>query len=80
MEELTLKYGKVAVVGALSVGLLTGCFGEKPEENLYTAFETAATQEKSLVDEAKIRAVRETRPRIIFSNFARRQKIIMKQL
>lgn len=53
MEEWTLKYGKVAVVGALSVGLLTGCFGEKPEENLYTAFETAATQEKSLVDEAK---------------------------
>ncbi|MGR5975812.1 YkyA family protein [Bacillus paranthracis] len=48
-----MKYGKVAVVGALSVGLLTGCFGEKPEENLYTAFETAATQEKSLVDEAK---------------------------
>ncbi|MGE0942727.1 YkyA family protein, partial [Bacillus wiedmannii] len=25
-----MKYGKVAVVGALSVGLLTGCFGEKP--------------------------------------------------
>ncbi|WP_249711414.1 YkyA family protein [Bacillus cereus] len=48
-----MKYGKVAVVGALSVGLLTGCFGEKTEENLYTAFETAATQEKSLVDEAK---------------------------
>lgn len=48
-----MKYGKVAVVGALSVGLLTGCFGEKPEENLYAAFETAATQEKSLVDEAK---------------------------
>ncbi len=53
MEEWTLKYGKVAVVGVLSVGLLTGCFGEKPEETLYTAFETAATQEKSLVDEAK---------------------------
>ncbi|MDR4985048.1 hypothetical protein CN491_10040 [Bacillus cereus] len=48
-----MKYGKVAVVGVLSVGLLTGCFGEKPEETLYTAFETAATQEKSLVDEAK---------------------------
>ncbi|HDX9610772.1 TPA: YkyA family protein [Bacillus toyonensis] len=48
-----MKYGKVALVGALSVGVLTGCFGEKPEENLYTAFETAATQEKSLVDEAK---------------------------
>ncbi|MEH7751176.1 YkyA family protein [Bacillus toyonensis] len=48
-----MKYGKVALVGALSVGVLTGCFGEKSEENLYTAFETAATQEKSLVDEAK---------------------------
>ncbi|EEL71287.1 Uncharacterized protein BWGO95_01869 [Bacillus mycoides] len=53
MEELKLKYGKVAVVGALSVGLLSGCFGEKPEENLYTAFETAATQEKSLADDTK---------------------------
>ncbi|PFJ14160.1 hypothetical protein COD67_11710 [Bacillus cereus] len=48
-----MKYGKVVIVGALSIGLLTGCFGEKPEENLYTAFEAAATQEKSLVDEAK---------------------------
>lgn len=48
-----MKYGKVAVVGALSVGLLSGCFGEKPEENLYTAFETAATQEKSLADDTK---------------------------
>ncbi len=53
MEELTLKYGKVAVVGALSVGLLSGCFGEKPEENLFTAFEAAATQEKSLADDTK---------------------------
>ncbi|KFN03557.1 hypothetical protein D0U04_10225 [Bacillus clarus] len=48
-----MKYGKVAVVGALSVGLLSGCFGEKPEENLYTAFESAATQEKSLADDTK---------------------------
>ena len=48
-----MKYGKVAVVGALSVGLLSGCFGEKPEENLYTAFEAAATQEKSLADDTK---------------------------
>lgn len=53
MEELKLKYGKVAVVGALSVGLLSGCFGEKPEENLHTAFEAAATQEKSLVEDTK---------------------------
>ncbi|PFL19050.1 hypothetical protein CN984_07585 [Bacillus cereus] len=48
-----MKYGKVAVVGALSVGLLSGCFGEKPEENLFTAFEAAATQEKSLADDTK---------------------------
>lgn len=48
-----MKYGKVAVVGALSVGLLSGCFGEKPEENLHTAFEAAATQEKSLVEDTK---------------------------
>lgn len=53
MEELKLKYGKVAVVGALSVGLLSGCFGEKPEENLFTAFEAASTQEKSLADDTK---------------------------
>jgi DNA repair exonuclease SbcCD ATPase subunit len=53
LEELKLKYGKVAVVGALSVGLLSGCFGEKPEENLHTAFEAAATQEKSLVEDTK---------------------------
>ena len=53
MEELKLKYGKVAVVGALSVGLLSGCFGENPEENLFTAFEAAATQEKSLADDTK---------------------------
>ncbi len=49
-----MKYGKVAVVGALSVGLLTGCFGEKSQKKIYIQlFETAATQEKSLVDEAK---------------------------
>lgn len=48
-----MKYGKVAVVGALSVGLLSGCFGEKPEENLHTSFEAAATQEKSLVEDTK---------------------------
>ncbi|MBT2580158.1 YkyA family protein [Bacillus sp. ISL-8] len=48
-----MKYGKVAVVGALSVGLLSGCFGEKPEENLFTAFEAASTQEKSLADDTK---------------------------
>ena len=70
-----MKYGKVAVVGALSVGLLTGCFGEKPEENLYTAFETAATQEKSLVDEAKKLEKLEAKNYIL--KFYKKVKIIM---
>ena len=71
-----MKYGKVAVVGALSVGLLTGCFGEKPEENLYTAFETAATQEKSLVDEAKKLEKLEKDKNYILK-FCKKVKIIM---
>lgn len=53
MEESTLTYRKIALVGALSVGLLSGCFGEKPEENIYAAFENAAKQEKALFDDAK---------------------------
>lgn len=57
MGELTLIYKKIAIVGllsgALSIALLFGCFGEKPEENLYVAFENAAKQEKSLFDDAR---------------------------
>ena len=48
-----MDYRKLALVGALSVGLLSGCFGEKPEENLFVAFENAAKQEKSLFEDAK---------------------------
>ncbi|PEE36816.1 YkyA family protein [Bacillus pseudomycoides] len=48
-----MGYRKLALVGALSVGLLSGCFGEKPEENLFVAFENAAKQEKSLFEDAK---------------------------
>ncbi|MDZ5610531.1 hypothetical protein U2I54_26850, partial [Bacillus pseudomycoides] len=50
---MTLTYRKLALVGALSIGLLSGCFGEKPEENLFVAFENAAKQEKSLFEDAK---------------------------
>ncbi|YAR63748.1 hypothetical protein ACUIAK_15855 [Bacillus cytotoxicus] len=39
-------YRKVALVGALSVGLLSGCFGEKPEENIFVAFENAKQSKK----------------------------------
>ncbi|MGG3654911.1 YkyA family protein [Bacillus pseudomycoides] len=48
-----MGYRKLALVGALSVGLLSGCFGEKPEENLFVAFENAVKQEKSLFEDAK---------------------------
>ena len=30
-----LKYSKLAIVTALSMTLLAGCFGPKPEEELY---------------------------------------------
>lgn len=57
MEVLTVIYKKIVVVAVLSGGLsacvLYGDFGEKPEENVYTAFENAAKQEKSLFDDAK---------------------------
>lgn len=53
MEEWKVIYRKAALVGALSVGLLSGCFGEKPEENIFVAFENAAKQEKMLSDDVK---------------------------
>lgn len=57
MGELTLIYKKIAIVavlsGALSIALLSGWFGKKPEENVYVAFENAAKQEKTLFDDSK---------------------------
>jgi len=48
-----LKYNKIAIVAALSMTLLAGCFGPKPEEELYVAFENAAKQEKPMFEDAK---------------------------
>lgn len=48
-----LKYSKLAIVTALSMTLLAGCFGPKPEEELYVAFENAAKQEKTMFEDAK---------------------------
>ncbi|MFD3447955.1 YkyA family protein [Microbacteriaceae bacterium 4G12] len=47
-----LNYKKLAVTAALSASILTGCFGPKPEEQIYTIFEHAATQEKTLYKDA----------------------------
>lgn len=35
------------------MSLLAGCFGPKPEEELYTAFENAAKQEKTMFEDVK---------------------------
>ncbi|KFN03372.1 cell-wall binding lipofamily protein [Bacillus clarus] len=48
-----MKYNKLAIVTALSMTLLAGCFGPKPEEELYVAFENAAKQEKPMFEDAK---------------------------
>lgn len=48
-----MKYKKVAIVVAISMSLLAGCFGPKPEEELYVAFENAAKKEKTIFEDAK---------------------------
>ncbi|MBE7121238.1 hypothetical protein FT638_15015 [Bacillus cereus] len=48
-----MTYRKITLVGGLLIALLSGCMGEKPQENLYVAFENAAKQEKALFDDAK---------------------------
>lgn len=50
MEEKKLKYNKLAIVMALSMTLLVGCFGPKPEEELYVSFENAAKQEQTIFE------------------------------
>ncbi|WP_033707497.1 YkyA family protein [Bacillus mycoides] len=46
-------YRKLALITALSVTLLSGCLGQKPEANLYVAFENAAKQEKTMYEDTK---------------------------
>ncbi|MBG9597730.1 lipoprotein [Bacillus mycoides] len=46
-------YRKLALIAALSVTLLSGCLGQKPEANLYVAFESATKQEKTLSEDTK---------------------------
>ncbi|WP_242310428.1 YkyA family protein [Bacillus cereus group sp. BfR-BA-01524] len=48
-----MPYRKLAIVGIISVGLLSGCFAENTEENLFVAFENVAKQEKSLFEDTK---------------------------
>ncbi|WP_439743018.1 YkyA family protein [Bacillus pseudomycoides] len=46
-------YRNLAFITALSVTLLSGCLGQKPEEKLYMAFESATKQEKTLSEDTK---------------------------
>ncbi|MGX5677795.1 YkyA family protein [Bacillus toyonensis] len=46
-------YRNLAFITVLSVTLLSGCLGAKPEEKLYVAFESATKQEKTLSEDTK---------------------------
>lgn len=50
---MQLIYRNLALITALSVTLLSGCSGQKPEEKLYVAFESAAKQEKTMSEDTK---------------------------
>ncbi|MED1092505.1 YkyA family protein [Bacillus paramycoides] len=47
-------YRKISLIIILSIGLLGGCLGAKPEEEIYVAFEDATNQEKTLFDNVKM--------------------------
>ncbi|HDR7437147.1 TPA: YkyA family protein [Bacillus anthracis] len=48
-----MLYRKLAFITVLSVTLLSGCLGQKPEEKLYVAFESATKQEKTMFENTK---------------------------
>ncbi|WP_439952442.1 YkyA family protein [Bacillus cereus] len=48
-----LIYKALTITGIISISLLTGCFGAKPEAELYVAFENAMKQEKMVSEDAK---------------------------
>ncbi|MEN1939209.1 YkyA family protein [Paenibacillus sp. 102] len=67
-------YRKVALIVILSIGLLGGCLGAKPEEELYVAFENAANQEKSLFDNVKIFETLETKEQELYNQIIQEGK------
>ncbi|MBE5107917.1 YkyA family protein [Bacillus thuringiensis] len=68
-------YRKVALITILSIGLLGGCLGAKPEEELYVAFENAANQEKTLFDNAKMLEKLETRGQELYNQIIEEGKV-----
>ncbi len=72
---MTLIYRKVALITILSIGLLGGCLGAKPEEELYIAFENAANQEKPLFDNVKILEKLEIRGQELYNQIIEEGKV-----
>ncbi|MFJ8456193.1 YkyA family protein [Bacillus paramycoides] len=68
-------YRKVALITILSIGLLGGCLGAKPEEELYVAFENAANQEKPLFDNVKILKKLEIRGQELYNQIIEEGKV-----
>ncbi|KKZ95923.1 hypothetical protein B4147_5164 [Bacillus wiedmannii] len=60
-------YRKLALITVLSVTLLSGCLGQKPEANLYVAFESAAKQEKTIFEDTKKLAALETQGQELYT-------------
>ncbi|MEH7448924.1 YkyA family protein [Bacillus toyonensis] len=77
-------YRKVALIAILSLGLLGGCLGAKPEEELYIAFENAANQEKALFDNVKTFEQLETAEQELYNQIIQegkeRNEAIMSQI
>ncbi|HDR7207783.1 TPA: YkyA family protein, partial [Bacillus cytotoxicus] len=69
-----MKYNKIAIVTALSTILLAGCFGPKPEEELYVAFENAAKQEKTMFEDAKKLEVMEKEGQALYTQIVQEGK------
>ncbi|MFB7121804.1 YkyA family protein [Bacillus tropicus] len=67
-------YRKAILIGILSIGLLGGCLGAKPEEELYVAFEKAADQEKALSDDIKKLEQLETKEQELYNQIIQKGK------
>ncbi|TKI85585.1 YkyA family protein [Bacillus mycoides] len=48
-----MTYKALAITGIISISLLTGCFGTKPEAELFVAYENATKQEKTVSEDVK---------------------------
>ncbi|MEI4802780.1 YkyA family protein [Bacillus sp. FJAT-51639] len=69
-----MRYRKQAFIIALSVFLLSGCLGQKAEEELYMAFENAAKQEKEMFEDTKTLAALEKQGQELYTQITHEGK------